>query len=241
MLRCRRSWTAGHKLRAIIGKIFTLPEASRCFPNVDTTSTFHIVHFEVRTLTFRCQIDSRGRLRATCIAIYTSRQTMSQTMSQTFQKNLMNKYAANLMLFSKLGQFCQDTCQGNNLTSSIVDSWRICSNNLGAKRETLERTGYNFLKLLKLLTSSVFWQCWVAAARYTVSPVQPNVWATVVPVTLAHKEQSWRNHRFLLWSLASNDACCKAIKIHTYLIGGLGRTGEVEKTPWEHTSPELIA
>lgn len=157
MLRCGRSWTAGHKLWAIIGKIFTLPDSFRLFPILFpmSTSTFHIVHFEVRTLTFRCQIDSRCRLRATCIAIYTSRQTMSQTL----QKNLMNKYATNLMLFSKLGQFslnstsflggfCQDTCQGNNLTSSIVDSWRICSNNLGAKRETLEQTGYNFLKLL---------------------------------------------------------------------------------------------
>ena len=130
-----------------------------------STSTFHIVHFEVRTLTFRCQIDSRCRLRATCIAIYTSRQTMSQTL----QKNLMNKYAANLMLFSKLGQFslnstsfwggfCQDTCQGNNLTSSIVDSWRICSNNLGAK-EKLDRTGYNFFKLLKLLCFLTMLSC----------------------------------------------------------------------------------
>ena len=108
-------------------------------------------------MTFRCQIDFRCRLRATCIAIYTSRQTMSQTL----QKNLMNKYAANLMLFSKLGQFCQDTCQGNDLTSSIVDSWRICSNNLGATRETerLERTGYNFLKLLKLLCFLTMLSC----------------------------------------------------------------------------------
>ena len=73
----------------------------------------------------------------------------------------MNKYAANLMLFSKLGQFCQDTCQGNDLTSSIVDSWRICSNNLGATRETerLERTGYNFLKLLKLLCFLTMLSC----------------------------------------------------------------------------------
>lgn len=128
-----------------------------------STSTFHIVHFEVRTLTFRCQIDSRCRLRATCIAIYTSRQTMSQTL----QKNLMNKYAANLMLFSKLGQFSlnstsfwggffQDTCQGNNLTSSIVDSWRICSNNLGATRETWEiwEIGTNRIQLFETFETS---------------------------------------------------------------------------------------
>lgn len=167
MLRCRRSWTAGHKLWAIIGKIFTLPDSFRLFPILFpmSTSTFHIVHFEVRTLTFRCQIDSRCRLRATCIAIYTSRQTMSQTL----QKNLMNKYATNLMLFSKLGQFslnstsfwggfCQDTCQGNNLTSSIVDSWRICSNNLGAKRESwgIWEIGSNRIQLFETFEAFVF-------------------------------------------------------------------------------------
>ena len=46
---------------------------------------------------------------------------------------------------------------------------------------------------------------------------------------------------------ASNDACCKAIKIHTNLIGGLGRTGEVKEKPkrdahkpmGEHTSPKI--
>lgn len=177
MLRCRRSWTAGHKLWAIIGKIFTLPASFRLFPILFpmSTSTFHIVHFEVRTLTFRCQIDSRCRLRATCIAIYTSRQKMSQTL----QKNLMNKYAADLMLFSNSGNFAKIHVR--------VTTWPAALSILGGsapttweqqeKQRDWNEQDWNFC---------VFWKChWVAAARYTVSPVQPNVWATVVPVTLA--------------------------------------------------------